>query len=63
MPQGGWFTIAIDDANATFQLQAPQVTPTAAGMKGPRPVPRTAPRRDEARAALAAYVEITRRHR
>lgn len=56
MPQGGWFSIAIDDPNATFQLQAPQVTPSTATAT---PVAR--PRRPQAREAIVAYAEALRK--
>ncbi len=64
MPQGGWFSIAVEDTTTSFQLQAPEVTPAAAALvAGPLPPSRTAPRSDHARTAVAAYGEILRRTR
>ncbi len=61
MPEGGWFSIANTSGTWTFDVQAPQVTPSSA--QGPLPPPEVGPRRDRHQAALAAYVEITRRKR
>jgi hypothetical protein len=57
MPEGGWFSITVDDVHVTFQLQAPEVTPaTATG-----PVRVTGVRRERDRAGVAAYVKMTLR--
>jgi len=61
MPEGGWFSIVNQSATWTFEVQAPQVTPSSA--KGPFPPPEMIARGDRDDAALAAYVEITRRKR
>ena len=61
MAQGGWFSIVVDDVNASFQLQAPEVTPTA--MTGAIPPPKAVPRAARESAVLAGYVEVTRRRR
>jgi hypothetical protein len=59
MPQGGWFSIALERGDVSLQVQAPQVTPAAApAAAGPPPM---APRTEEDHAALRAYVEATRR--
>lgn len=61
MPEGGWFSIVNTSGTWTFDIQAPQITRSSA--PGPLPPPEVAARRDRHRAALAAYVEITRRKR
>jgi len=60
--EGGWFSIVIDDVNASFQLQAPQVTPATAGAGGGAG-PRTTPRTERDREAVAAYAVLTQRSR
>ncbi len=60
MTQGGWFMIAIDDVSASFQLQAPQVTPAAGAFMQPPP---TAPRTERDRVAVEAYAELAHRPR
>ena len=64
MTQGGWFSIVVDDVDASFQLQAPQVTP-ATGMDGGGggSSPRTTPRTERDSRVLEAYVALTRRAR
>jgi hypothetical protein len=57
--QGGWFSIVVDDVKASFQVQAPQVTPAGA-MGGS---PRTTPRTERDRVALEAYTALTHRRR
>jgi hypothetical protein len=61
MPEGGWFSIVNQSSKWTFEVQAPQVTPSSG--KGPFPPPDVIARGDRDGAALAAYVEITRRKR
>jgi len=63
MPQGGWFSVTIDDVNASFQLQAPEVSPTAAPGPLPPPLPHRAPRTARESAVLKAYAELTHRVR
>ncbi len=58
MPQGGWFSIVLDDIDATFQLQAPQVTPAGAPAVGGM---RTTPRTERDRRVLEAYPVLTHR--
>jgi hypothetical protein len=55
MPQGGWFSIAITEAGFTFQVQAPEVTPTR--VEGPVSTPVTRIRNPHLRAALVGYLD------
>jgi hypothetical protein len=65
MTQGGWFSIFIDSASSSFQLQAPQVTPaTGASMDSDGGgSPRTTPRTERDSRVLEAYVALTHRPR
>jgi hypothetical protein len=59
MPEGGWFSIAITSRSLAVDLQAPEVVPASAP-EPPAPAI-TAVRTADERAALRAYVEVTRR--
>jgi hypothetical protein len=58
MPQGGWFSIAVTEAGFTFQVQAPEVTPTRAD--GPVSTPLARARHPHHRAALVGYLDAIR---
>lgn len=61
MPQGGWFSITLEDPQATVQLQAPEVVPT--GMASPAPVANAVARSARDSTTLNSYVAVTRRSR
>jgi hypothetical protein len=54
VPEGGWFTILVNDENATFRFAAPEVTPNAPSHGKAR----SAARGEAERAAIAIYSEL-----
>ena len=59
MPEGGWFSIASSSPKWSFEVQAPEVTPS--GAPGALPPAHSIARGSRDSAALAGYAEIVRR--
>ena len=68
LPRGGWFSIAIEGVQSSFQLQAPEVTPVTSDGAADRSAShahpaRTAPRTEGDRRVLTAYPQRAPRPR